>query len=68
MSTFGLPPDTGAKYILYPVLKANIDDGGKYFDQYKLVELTGQATDEELAKKFYEKCEELLKNFDANLL
>ncbi|CAG8755491.1 22113_t:CDS:2, partial [Racocetra persica] len=26
LSTFGLPPDTGAKYILYPVLKANIDD------------------------------------------
>ncbi|CAG8643189.1 15546_t:CDS:2, partial [Cetraspora pellucida] len=68
MSTFGLPPDTGAKYILYPVLKANIDDGGKYFDQYKLVELTGQAADEELATKFSEKCDELLKNFDASLL
>ncbi|CAG8670648.1 2225_t:CDS:2 [Cetraspora pellucida] len=68
MSTFGLPPDTGAKYILYPVLKANIDDGGKYFDQYKLVELTGQAADEELATKFSEKCEELLKNFDASIL
>ena len=54
MSTFGLSPDTGIKYIVYPVLKANIDDGSKYFDQYKFVDLTGQADDEELAKKFSE--------------
>ncbi|KAF0449614.1 NADP-binding protein [Gigaspora margarita] len=68
MSTFGLPPDTGAKYILYPVLKASIEDGGKYYDQYKLVNLTGQATDENFAKKFWDKCEEVLRNFDAGLL
>ncbi|CAG8491969.1 25674_t:CDS:2 [Dentiscutata erythropus] len=68
MSTFGLPPDTGAKYILYPVLKATIEDGGKYYDQYKLVNLTGQAIDEEFAKKFWSKCEEVLRNFDVSLL
>ncbi|CAG8850287.1 28846_t:CDS:2, partial [Gigaspora margarita] len=68
MSTFGLPPDTGAKYILYPVLKASIEDGGKYYDQYKLVNLTGQATDENFAKKFWDKCEEALRNFDTGLL
>ncbi|CAG8518562.1 4447_t:CDS:2 [Cetraspora pellucida] len=65
---FANSPDTGAKNVIYPALDPKIDEGGKYFEDAKEFKLTGQALDEELAKKFWEKCEELLNNYDANLL
>ncbi|CAG8800935.1 7027_t:CDS:1, partial [Racocetra fulgida] len=65
---FAKSPEIGAKNIMYPALNPNIDEGGKYFEDAKESKLTGQALDEELAKKFWEKCEELLNAYDANLL
>ncbi|CAG8684297.1 35826_t:CDS:2 [Racocetra persica] len=65
---FAKSPDIGATNIMYPALNPNIDDGGKYFEDAQEFQLTGQALDKELAKKFWDKCEELLNAFDANLL
>ncbi|KAF0541974.1 NADP-binding protein [Gigaspora margarita] len=65
---FGSSPDIGAINVMYPVLDATIDDGGKSFRKCEEMKVSGQATDEEFAKKFWEKCELLLRNFDPNLL
>ncbi|CAG8701957.1 8059_t:CDS:2 [Gigaspora margarita] len=65
---FGSSPDIGAINVMYPVLDATIDDGGKSFRKCEEMKVSGQATDEEFAKKFWEKCEVLLRNFDPNLL
>ncbi|CAG8570164.1 hypothetical protein C2G38_2107821 [Gigaspora rosea] len=66
--TFARSPEIGAINVMYPALDPNIDEGGKYFEDYKEVKPNDQALDEELAKKFWEKCEELLNNYDSNLL
>ncbi|RIB19890.1 hypothetical protein C2G38_2141422 [Gigaspora rosea] len=65
---FGSSPDIGAINIMYPVLDATINDGGKSFRKCEEMNVTGQATDEEFAKKFWENCEVLLRNYDPNLL
>ncbi|KAF0394550.1 NADP-binding protein [Gigaspora margarita] len=65
---FAKSNDTGAINVMYPALDPNIDEGGKYFEDYKEVRPNDQALDEELAKKFWEKCEELLNNYGSNLL
>ncbi|CAG8628835.1 3698_t:CDS:2 [Racocetra persica] len=65
--TFASSPDTGAINIMYPVLDASIEDGGKCFGNCEEVDF-GQALDEELIQKFWNKCEELLRNFDPILL
>ncbi|CAG8633060.1 8173_t:CDS:2 [Cetraspora pellucida] len=66
--TFGSSPDTGAINIMYPVLDASIRDGGKCFRNCEEADFIGQELDEEFIKKFWNKCEELLKNFDPSLL
>ncbi|CAG8782244.1 13278_t:CDS:2 [Gigaspora margarita] len=65
---FARSPDIGAINVMYPALDPNIDEGGKYFEDCKEVKPNDQALDEELAKKFWDKCEELLNNYDSNLL
>ncbi|RIB20897.1 hypothetical protein C2G38_2178100 [Gigaspora rosea] len=65
---FGKSPDIGAINVMYPALDPNIDEGGKYFEDCKEVKPNDHALDEELAKKFWEKCEEILNNYDSNLL
>ncbi|KAF0552781.1 NADP-binding protein [Gigaspora margarita] len=65
---FGKSPDIGAINVMYPALDPNINEGGKYFEDCKEVKPNDQALDEELAKKFWEKCEDILNNYDSNLL
>ncbi|CAG8550846.1 6089_t:CDS:2, partial [Dentiscutata heterogama] len=65
---FAKSPDIGAINVMYPALDPNIDEGGKYFENYKEVKPNNQALDEDLAKKLWEKSEELLNNYDADLL
>ncbi|CAG8815031.1 8203_t:CDS:1, partial [Gigaspora rosea] len=65
---FAKSPDTGAINVMYPALKPNIDEGGKYFEDYREVKPNDQALNEELAKTFWGKCEELLNNYDSKLL
>ncbi|CAG8827463.1 13399_t:CDS:1, partial [Gigaspora rosea] len=68
MMMFARSPDIGAINVMHPALDPNIDEGGKYFEDYKEVKPNDQALDEELAKTFWRKCEELLNNYDSNLL
>ncbi|CAG8686363.1 13923_t:CDS:2, partial [Dentiscutata heterogama] len=65
---FAKSPDIGAINIMYPALDPNIDEGGKYFEDCKEIKPNDQALDEDLTKKFWEKSEELLNNYDASLL
>ncbi|CAG8796470.1 25805_t:CDS:1, partial [Gigaspora rosea] len=65
---FAKSHDTGAINVMYPALDPNIDEGGKYFEDYKEVRPNDKALDEELAKTLWGKCEELLNNYDSNLL
>ncbi|CAG8768726.1 4049_t:CDS:2, partial [Dentiscutata erythropus] len=65
---FAKSPDIGAINVMYPALDPNIDEGGKYFEDCKEVKPNDQALDEDLAKKIWEKSEELLNNYDASLL
>ncbi|RIB05845.1 hypothetical protein C2G38_2253582 [Gigaspora rosea] len=65
---FAKSPDNGAINAMYPSLDPNIDEGGKYFEDYKEVKPNDQVLDEELAKMFWGKSEELLNNYDSNLL
>ncbi|RIB25850.1 hypothetical protein C2G38_2030692 [Gigaspora rosea] len=61
---FARSPDIGAINVMYPALDPKIDEGEKYFEDCKEVKANDQALDEELAKKFWEKFEELLNNYD----
>ncbi|CAG8628739.1 6230_t:CDS:2 [Dentiscutata erythropus] len=65
---FSTTPDIGAINVMYPALDPDTDEGGKYFEDCKETTPIDQALDEDLAKKFWEKSEELLNNFDASLL
>ncbi|KAF0461844.1 NADP-binding protein [Gigaspora margarita] len=65
---FSKSPDIGAINVMYPALDPNIDEGGKYFEECEEAKPIDQALDEDLAKKFWEKSEELLNNYDASLL
>ncbi|CAG8617140.1 26467_t:CDS:2 [Dentiscutata erythropus] len=65
---FAKSPDIGAINVMYPALDANIDEGGKYFENCKEVKPNDQALDEDLAKKLWEQSEKLLNNYNASLL
>ncbi|CAG8636282.1 10495_t:CDS:2, partial [Dentiscutata heterogama] len=65
---FAKSPDIGAINVIYPALDPNIDEGGKYFEECEEAKPIDQALDKDLAKKFWEKSEELLNNYDASLL
>ncbi|CAG8835579.1 6752_t:CDS:1, partial [Gigaspora margarita] len=51
---FAKSHDTDAINVMYPSLDPNIDEGGKYFEDYKEVRPNDQALDEELAKTSWE--------------
>ncbi|CAG8797289.1 18505_t:CDS:2, partial [Gigaspora margarita] len=52
---FAKSPNIGAINVMYPSLDPNIDEGGKYFEDYKEVKPNDQALNEELTKTFWEK-------------